>query len=100
MYNYFCLHGTKPQTCHSYVVPVRYPESDSLLAIDLVRFHLDKPVSHLTLISKLEEAYMDAKDARSDSRLEIGEAAFDRVAEDFNGAWEYLKCDAYCAEFI
>lgn len=99
MYNYNALHGTKPLSCHTYIVPVRYPESDSLPAIDLVQFHLDKPVSHLTLIGKLEAAYAESGSSSDDSRLEMGEAAFDKVAAHFNGAWEYLKTDAHCAEF-
>lgn len=89
------LHGIKPADCHTVIVPVRFPQSDSLFGIDLVQFHLDNDVCYLTLIAQIEAAYIYAGD---EDRLTAAEAAYDSVAKQNNGAWEYLKTDLFCAE--
>lgn len=102
MFTHHILHGTKPtENCHSIIVPVRYPESDSLLYIDIVQFYLDQERTHLQLVDELEAEFWNQTEKNTDiaDRLTAGEAAFDTIAAKYNGAWEYLKSDAHCAEF-
>ena len=96
------LHGTMPaDSCHSTIVPIRYPESDSLLYIDIVQFHLAQPKTHLELVDELEAEFWKQTEKGADivDRLTAGEAAFTAIAAKYHGAWEYLKSDAHCAEF-
>lgn len=86
---------------HSTIVPVRYPESDSLLYIDIVQFHLTQPKSARELVDELETKYAELSDGDKalGDRLIFGEAAFSAIAEKYHGTWKYLISDAHCAEF-